>query len=111
MLTFIDVFRARAERRCPTIGCLAILLAACRASQPLATGDVRPAASANPVPSLSSAPTSAANDAAEPPRAHPHAAEHHHEHDGYHMDFSEVERFARHFDSPDRDAWQKPSEV
>jgi len=27
------------------------------------------------------------------------------------MDFSEVERFARHFDSPDRDAWQKPAEV
>ena len=27
------------------------------------------------------------------------------------MDFSEVERFARHFDSPDRDAWQKPSEI
>ena len=27
------------------------------------------------------------------------------------MDFSEVERFARHFNSPDRDAWQKPAEV
>jgi ubiquinone/menaquinone biosynthesis C-methylase UbiE len=27
------------------------------------------------------------------------------------MDFSEVERFARHFDSPERDAWQKPGEV
>ncbi len=27
------------------------------------------------------------------------------------MDFSEVERFARHFDSADRDAWQKPDEV
>jgi ubiquinone/menaquinone biosynthesis C-methylase UbiE len=27
------------------------------------------------------------------------------------MDFSEVERFARHFESPDRDAWQKPAEV
>jgi ubiquinone/menaquinone biosynthesis C-methylase UbiE len=27
------------------------------------------------------------------------------------MDFSEVERFARHFDSPERDAWQKPTEV
>jgi ubiquinone/menaquinone biosynthesis C-methylase UbiE len=27
------------------------------------------------------------------------------------MDFSEVERFARHFDGPERDAWQKPTEV
>jgi ubiquinone/menaquinone biosynthesis C-methylase UbiE len=27
------------------------------------------------------------------------------------MDFSEVERFARHFDGADRDAWQKPAEV
>ncbi|MFO7181738.1 MAG: methyltransferase domain-containing protein [Pseudomonadota bacterium] len=27
------------------------------------------------------------------------------------MDFSEVERFARHFDSPERAAWQKPDEV
>jgi ubiquinone/menaquinone biosynthesis C-methylase UbiE len=40
----------------------------------------------------------------------PHA-EHHHGAQGFHMDFSEVERFARHFDSPDRDAWQKPSEI
>ncbi len=40
----------------------------------------------------------------------PHA-EHHHGPQGFHMDFSEVERFARHFDSPDRDAWQKPSEL
>jgi len=27
------------------------------------------------------------------------------------MDFSEVERFARHFDDPKRDAWQRPAEV
>jgi ubiquinone/menaquinone biosynthesis C-methylase UbiE len=27
------------------------------------------------------------------------------------MDFSEVKRFARHFDSKERDAWQKPGEV
>lgn len=27
------------------------------------------------------------------------------------MDFSEVERFARHFDDPSRDAWQRPAEV
>jgi len=27
------------------------------------------------------------------------------------MDFSEVERFAKHFDDPTRDAWQRPAEV
>ena len=35
----------------------------------------------------------------------------HHHADGYHMDFSEVQRFARHFDDPSRDAWQRPAEV
>lgn len=35
----------------------------------------------------------------------------HHHGDGYRMDFSEVERFARHFDDPARDAWQRPQEV
>jgi SAM-dependent methyltransferase len=40
-----------------------------------------------------------------------HQHGHHHGKDGYHMDFSEVERFARHFDGPERDAWQKPAEV
>jgi beta-glucosidase len=40
------------------------------------------------------------------------AAPHAHDHaDGYHMDFSEVERFARHFDDPGRDAWQRPADV
>jgi len=39
-------------------------------------------------------------------------AGHTHDHsDGYHMDFSEVERFARHFDDPSRDAWQRPRDV
>ena len=55
---------------------------------------------------------------ADPP-ARPAASHegHHHQHGhghgkaGYHMDFSEVERFARHFDGPERDAWQKPVEV
>jgi ubiquinone/menaquinone biosynthesis C-methylase UbiE len=55
--------------------------------------------------------------AAKPPAPKPAASneEHHHQHGhgkaGYHMDFSEVERFARHFDGPERDAWQKPAEV
>jgi ubiquinone/menaquinone biosynthesis C-methylase UbiE len=35
---------------------------------------------------------------------------HHHER-GFHMDFSQVERFAKHFDDPKRDAWQKPQHV
>lgn len=52
------------------------------------------------------APGEAAGHAREEP-------EHHHGHgkSGYQMDFSEVERFARHFDDPKRDAWQMPSEV
>jgi len=54
---------------------------------------------------------------ADPPAAKPASShdDHHHQHGhgkaGYHMDFSEVERFARHFDGPERDAWQKPAEV
>ncbi len=44
--------------------------------------------------------------------ASPRAAGHAHHHgDGYKMDFSEVERFARHFDDPSRDGWQRPHEV
>lgn len=44
-------------------------------------------------------------------------AEHEHEqHQGHgkpglHLDFSDVERYAKRFDGPDRDAWQKPKEV
>jgi ubiquinone/menaquinone biosynthesis C-methylase UbiE len=30
---------------------------------------------------------------------------------GYHLSFSDAERFARHFDDPERDAWQRPREV
>jgi SAM-dependent methyltransferase len=54
---------------------------------------------------------------AQPPadKPEPSHADHQHEHahgkSGYHMDFSAVERFARHFDGPERDAWQKPAEV
>jgi ubiquinone/menaquinone biosynthesis C-methylase UbiE len=40
-----------------------------------------------------------------------HKHEHGHKHDGYHMDFSQVEHFARHFDGPERDAWQMPAHV
>lgn len=31
--------------------------------------------------------------------------------DGFHRDFSDVERFAKHFDTKARDVWQKPREV
>src|SRR5262245_6988034 len=55
---------------------------------------------------------------AEPPTAKPAASHDGHQHQhhghgkaGYHMDFSEVEHFARQFDGPERDAWQKPAEV
>jgi predicted methyltransferase len=40
-----------------------------------------------------------------------HQHQHGHGKAGYHMDFSAVERFARHFDGPERDGWQKPTEV
>src|SRR6185436_5978673 len=84
----------------------------CRTSQPLAAAEARPATSASSAAPVSSSPTGSASEAArQPPHAHPHAAEHHGGKDGYHMDFSEVERFARHFDSSERDAWQKPGEV
>src|SRR5260370_15206250 len=77
---------------------------ACRASQaPPSSADVRPLGDASPAGTLSSSPMDLEAGA-------PHA-EHQHGPQGFHMDFSEVERFARHFDSPDRDAWQKPSEL
>jgi SAM-dependent methyltransferase len=40
--------------------------------------------------------------------AHGHGQGHSH---GFAMDFSAVERFAAHFDSAERDAWQRPGEV
>ena len=113
---------------------LSILLVGC-AAPGSASAPAEPAAAASPVTATSTAPaanpkTPTSPSGAEPPvAAHgdkkeegPPAAkpeqahdEHHHEHGhgkaGYHMDFSEVERFARHFDGPERDAWQKPTEV
>ena len=62
----------------------------------------------------SAAQPSAANEGppATPESAHDgHQHQHGHGKAGYHMDFSAVERFARHFDGPERDAWQKPAEV
>jgi cyclopropane fatty-acyl-phospholipid synthase-like methyltransferase len=46
---------------------------------------------------------------------HHHDHHHHHEHGhhehGYAKDFSAVEAYAAHFDSAERDTWQKPDEV
>jgi len=87
-------------------------LTACKAAQPPSYGaEPRPSIDATPASANAPAPTQAAlPDAAEPP-AHPHAEGHHRGGQGFHMDFADVERFARHFDSPERDAWQKPNEV
>jgi SAM-dependent methyltransferase len=79
---------------------LLVALAACRTSQaPTSSSDVRPIVDASPSPDTDAE------------SATGHHGDHHHGAQGFHMDFSEVERFARHFDSPDRDAWQKPNDV
>jgi SAM-dependent methyltransferase len=65
------------------------------------------AETADPPPSASAEPLAAKPEAAHGDPQH----EHGHGKAGYHMDFSAVERFARHFDGPERDGWQKPAEV
>lgn len=60
-----------------------------------------------PQPSASAA-SQVHDDDAHSQQGAPH--QHHHP-QGFHMDFSDVQRFARHFDDPARDAWQKPAEV
>lgn len=77
-----------------------------------------PAAASSPRPTSATAPppVTAIHEpqkrAGDPSDAHEHAAGHAHHHGGgYQMDFSEVERFARHFDDPSRDAWQRPAQV
>lgn len=42
---------------------------------------------------------------------HPGAARHGHHGQGHHHGFSDVERFARIFDDPERDEWQMPEQV
>jgi ubiquinone/menaquinone biosynthesis C-methylase UbiE len=109
-----------------------LLLAACGSSQAVSPDPASaPAANsvaapepepsalppANPpavAPATSSAggapsPTTASSTAPAPGDEHNHG--HAHGKAGYHMDFSAVERFAKHFDGPARDAWQKPIEV
>lgn len=44
-------------------------------------------------------------------RGHPGHPGHGHGHGGAHHDFSDAEAFARLFDDPTRDAWQRPAEV
>jgi len=69
-------------------------------------------ASAAPVPAANAETHGGPQAGAKPEPGHDG---HHHQHGhgkaGYHMDFSAVERFARHFDGPERDGWQKPAEV
>lgn len=51
---------------------------------------------------------------APPASPHEHASgqgEHGHGHPGFHKDFSDTQGFARAFDDPARDAWQRPAEV
>jgi ubiquinone/menaquinone biosynthesis C-methylase UbiE len=81
---------------------LTLLLVACKA---------HPSDRAAPAPSAPGTSAPVPSEAPQPPASAPAHEHHHHGAQGYHMDFSEVERFARHFDSPDRDAWQKPAQV
>lgn len=43
--------------------------------------------------------------------AHAHGGPHPQGTPGMHMDFSDAERFSKHFDDPARDEWQRPAEV
>ena len=114
---------------------LSILLVGCAApSSASAPAELAPAVASSPVTATSTAPAANPN-AASPPgvesslaaqgeqkeegptAAKPEAGHEGHQHEhghgkaGYHMDFSAVERFARHFDGKERDVWQKPAEV
>jgi SAM-dependent methyltransferase len=90
---------------------LLLVLASCKSPQPVSSAtDARLAASSSPQ-AASVAAAERQDGAVESHADESHAPAHHHGAQGYHMDFSEVERFAQHFDSPDRDAWQKPNEV
>jgi SAM-dependent methyltransferase len=100
---------------------LALLFVGCGASRSAATSAEPPPSVAtppsNPMPTVAAASSAVPEAHDAPPAATTEPThEEHHEHAkhgkaGYHMDFSEVERFARHFDGPERDAWQKPTEV
>lgn len=92
-----------------------LLLLACSPSQPEPPNvperpDVPqpapPRAAAEPAPPQAPAEPAAPEAAAQPvPPAHTGAA------DGFHKDFSDASGFAKHFDDPERDAWQRPTEV
>jgi 2-polyprenyl-3-methyl-5-hydroxy-6-metoxy-1,4-benzoquinol methylase len=104
------------------VGCAAQGSASAPAELPSATpASAMPPSSAAaaspsaPAASPSAAPTPTASAEAPATKPEPEHAGHQHQHGhgnaGYHMDFSAVERFARHFDGPERDGWQKPTEV
>jgi len=95
---------------------LAFVALGCTTPPPSGPAKREPQAIAKPQPSAAAAasnhsPPIAAPSASHQPSAAHHGDHSHHHGDGYQMDFSEVERFARHFDDPKRDAWQRPAEV
>ena len=95
----------------PIVLTLVLMLAvACQPS--LATAPAHaPATPVTPEPAPEApAPGSAPAPAPAPPEASAPSNAQHGSH-GFHKDFSDTERFARHFDDPARDAWQRPSEV
>lgn len=109
-------------KRAISSSCLLVALGCAHDSSPRKSADAAAApASAAPASAI----PSAVESAAPPPKAtsrdsttsgsgpsHQHDGAHQHQHQhGYHMDFSEVERFARHFDDPARNAWQRPKEI
>jgi SAM-dependent methyltransferase len=86
-----------------------LLLLACSPSQPKPSNVPEPAppqAAAEPTPPQAPVEPAAPEATAAPaPHAHSGGA------DGFHKDFSDADRFAKHFDDPERDAWQRPTEV
>jgi ubiquinone/menaquinone biosynthesis C-methylase UbiE len=58
-------------------------------------------------PAAAPKPAQGHGETAPPGHGHPHAPHAH----GYDKDFSAADAYAKHFDSKERDAWQKPDEV
>lgn len=89
---------------------LFLCLLACSPAQrsgPARSPAVATAAPSAPPPAQVTAPPVAGSTKTSAPPAH----EHHAAARGFHKDFSDAESFAKHFDNPERDAWQRPAEV
>lgn len=96
--------------------CSMLAFVALGCTTPPSSSPAKREASGSAEPPPSAAPSNHSPPPAAPGASQQHSASHqgghsHHHGDGYQMDFSEVERFARHFDDPKRDAWQRPAEV